>query len=236
MAIHLFLDFDGTVSQQDVGDEFFKRFGTFEPAHSQLLAGECSVKEYYQRAVSGLPESCTPDSVAEFVESQELDPGFSALTSWCLSEGIRISVVSDGFDIYISPMLSRVPSFANITVNSNRLVWDGQSFSPHFPGATESCNCFCASCKRNALITNLADDDIAVYVGDGRSDFCVVEFADVVFAKGALAGECTRRGIPHHHYRTLFDVMIMMQTRLSKGAFRGRRLARMARKSAFEGE
>lgn len=236
MAVHLFLDFDGTISQNDVGDELFKTFGLFEPIHSQLLNGDFSVAEYYRRSTALLSPDCTPESVSTFNSQQQLDAGFTSLVTWARRCGLRVTVVSDGFDIYIEPLLERSGVRAELDVVCNSMEWNGTSYTPTFPGASESCTCFCASCKRNAVITRLADEDIAIYVGDGLSDVCAVEHADIVFAKSALATECTRRGIPHHSYRNLSEVMIILQRRVIEGALRSRRQAVLSRKRAIETE
>lgn len=236
MAIHLFLDFDGTISQADVGDELFKRFGQFEPIHSQLIDGEMNVQDYYRRSVSLFRPDCTPDSITAFAHTQQLDSGFAPLVSWALRSNIAVTIVSDGFNVYIEPLLNQSGLRSQVKVLCNSLEWDGTSYSVSFPGATESCACFCASCKRNALISQLGDDDIAIYVGDGLSDSCAVEHADVVFAKGTLASECTRKGIPHHHFRSLSEVMIILQRKVEEGALRPRRQAVLARKRAIEAE
>ncbi len=236
MSIHLFLDFDGTISNGDIGDELFRTFGSFEPVHSQLMAGEFSVAEYYRRSAAHLRSDCTPEAILEFCDRQSLDAGFVPLVDWCTTVDIPVTVVSDGFDVYISPLLKKSGRIDQLNVVCNVLEWNGEKFTPSFPGASESCSCFCASCKRNAVITRLGENDIAIYVGDGRSDACAVEFADVVFAKSTLAAECTRKGIPHHPYRTLAEVKIILQEKVGKGALRTRRQAQLARKRAFESE
>jgi len=236
MAIHAFIDFDGTVSQQDVGDELIRTFGAFEPLHSELLAGRMNVAEYYQRAVSTFTDQATPESVEAFAGLQQLDAGAKALIAWFASVDIPCAIVSDGFDTYITPLMSQLGKGCNVPVFCNKLVWNGSAFTPLFPGATESCSCFCASCKRNAILTNIAVDDIVIYIGDGRSDACAVQHADVVFAKGTLAAYCTAQGIPYHHYRTLSDVLIILQTTYKHLDFRPRRQAFLARKHAFEVE
>ena len=107
MSTHLFLDFDGTISNGDIGDELFRTFGSFEPVHSQLIAGDFSVAEYYRQSVALLRSDCTPEAIVEFCDGQSLDAGFAPLVDWCASVDIAVTVVSDGFDAYISPLLKK---------------------------------------------------------------------------------------------------------------------------------
>jgi 2,3-diketo-5-methylthio-1-phosphopentane phosphatase len=234
--LQVFLDFDGTISIGDVGDALVQTFGSFEPLHTQLLNGQFTVAEYYRRAATGFSPNANEGAVASFVDSRELDAGLVPLVKWCTDNSFPVTVVSDGFDVYIQPLLHRAGILEHVEVSSNRLSFAGGSWHPSFPGASESCSCFCASCKRNAILTRIADDDVVVYVGDGRSDACAVRFADIVFAKGTLAASCTAEGIPHHTYRSLTEVLIILQRRMKDNDFPRRRQARLARKRAYESE
>lgn len=236
MSIHVFLDFDGTISQNDVGDEIVRAFGSFEPLHSELLEGKMSVAQYYSRAVESFVPSTTPAALTAFSLEQELDPGIGPLLRWLNATSIPTYIVSDGFDVYIRPLLAMIDGAGSIPIYCNKLDWNGKAFTPSFPGASESCSCFCASCKRNAIISNIALEDVVIYIGDGKSDTCAVQYADIVFAKGTLAAFCTAEGIPFHHYRSLSDVLIMLQTRDKERDYRSRRQAFLARKRAVEVE
>lgn len=235
MRIHVFLDFDGTISMDDVGDELVSTFGDFSTL-SLLLDGQISVAEYYHRAAASFSAETTPEAVTAFALSQPLDPGIGPLVRWCREHEMPVKVVSDGFDVYIRPLLAQSGIINDVAIHCNQLKFEGGRWTPTFPAASESCSCFCASCKRNVVLQYVADDDIVVYAGDGRSDACAVRFADIVFAKGTLAAACTAEGIPHHTYRSLTEVLIILQRRLAEKDFPPRRQAVLARKRAFESE
>ncbi len=236
MRVHLFIDFDGTISINDVGDELISSFGDFQPLIRQLLDGRITVAEYYRRAASSFSAGATPEAVHAFALTQQLDQGIGPLVRWCKSHDIPVTVVSDGFDVYIRPLLTEAGLIDAVSLRSNQLTFEGGSWTPSFPGASESCSCFCASCKRNVILGGIADDDVVVYIGDGLSDTCAVRYADVVFAKGTLAASCTEEGIPHHPYRSLTEVLIILQRRMAQSDFPRRRQAILARKRAFESE
>ncbi|CAN5535367.1 MtnX-like HAD-IB family phosphatase [soil metagenome] len=233
--MRVYIDFDNTISVGDAGDELIRAFGSFEPLHTELQQGAISVAEYYRRAASTFRSATTPEAIREWTLSVDIDPSFVKLVAWCTSEQIPITVVSDGFDVYIAPLMQRV-GLSTVPVYCNRLVYTDGGFVPEFPGASESCSCFCASCKRNTLLRHAAEDDVIVYIGDGMSDTCAAEHADVVFAKSTLAAYCTAHGIPHHHFKTLHDVVYILQTIATKNGFRSRRQAQLARKRAYERE
>lgn len=233
--VRLFLDFDGTITRKDVGDELFRTFGEFEPVHGELLRGLLTVTQYYRLSCQRLRTDATPERVMAFAQAQEVDANFAALVTWARSADIEVTVVSDGFDVYIRPILEDT-GLADLDVRCNRLVHDNGTWTPSFPGASESCACFCASCKRNVLMESSGPDDIIVYVGDGRSDTCAADHADVVFAKGALAAHCVANGVAHHHFHTLFDVLQILRRRVETNDLRPRLQAERRRKQAFETE
>lgn len=233
--VRLYLDFDGTVTRKDVGDELFRTFGEFEPVHTELLAGKHTVAAYYEISSSRLRADATPQAINAFARTQELDANLVALVSWARSVDIDVMIVSDGFGVYIRPIMA-MAGLADVDVRCNELDHQDGTWQPSFPGASESCACFCASCKRNVLLDTAGPDDVIVYVGDGRSDTCAAEHADIVFAKGALASHCEMHGIAHHHFHTLFDVLHILRRRVGAGDLRPRLQAERRRKQAFEAE
>jgi 2-hydroxy-3-keto-5-methylthiopentenyl-1-phosphate phosphatase len=119
-----------------------------------------------------------------------------------------------------------------VEVRCNRLSWHDNVWTPVFPGASEACRCFCASCKRNVILSEASPEAVVVYVGDGLSDGCAVRYADIVFAKDTLAESCTREGIPFHAYETLGEVLGVLQRRVASGDLRSRPEAVLARRRA----
>lgn len=226
------LDFDGTITEHDTSDALFGDFGDFSSLISELLAGNLTVAEYYTKAFTSMGSRCPPDILDTWLQSRIVDPGFVGLITWLRTKHVPVRIVSDGFDVYINPILNRL-GISDVPVFSNKAVWNGVQYSPSFPGATDGCSCFCASCKRNAVLRGVGDDEVIVYVGDGRSDTCAVQHCDVVFAKGYLAAWCNEHRIPHHPYKTLADVQRILATHLTHGPLRQRRQAVLARRSAY---
>lgn len=232
-GVRVFIDFDGTIANNDVGNEFFSAHNAFEPAYSQLESGSISVAEFYRRACTQLPAGLSDADVAAFANAQKIDTGFPSLVQWCRTHNIPISVVSDGFVNYINPMLAQM-GVMDVEVFAN--VLDAMTLQPSYPNASESCNCYCASCKRNVVITHSSPEDILVYIGDGLSDMCAASHCDVIFAKSELAANCTAERIPHHPWKHLSDVQRILDQYQRLGSFRPRRQAILARKRSIEAE
>ena len=234
--VHLVLDFDGTITVRDTGDDLFRTFGQFEPIHSQLLDGEMSVAEYYRRSAAMLRTGLTLDEVHDWADQREVDPGLVDLVALCHRHNVNVVVASDGFDVYIHSILERA-AVSGVDVHCNSLERDSEGrWTARFPGASESCSCFCASCKRNAVLQHLGEGDIVIFVGDGRSDTCAARHADLIFAKDHLAAWCNEERIPHHPFKTLHDVLRILAARFATGNLKPRRQAVLARNEAVKGE
>lgn len=237
--VHIFVDFDGTITRGDVGDALFERFGGDRSAGAVAAyrRGEISAVECYRREC----EACgvvSLDALGAFLAEREIDPTFAPFEAWCRGRGHPVTILSDGMDRYIRPILDRhglghVPFVSNLL----ELRPDGAPgqvrFVPSFPNTDETCD-RCASCKRNHMLNAAADDDVIVYAGEGYSDRCPVEYADVVFAKDELRKHCEERSIAYYPYASFADVQARLE-RLGRPGFPRRRRAAIARKDVFLG-
>lgn len=231
--ISVFVDFDGTITKFDIGDALFMDFGQFEPWHSLLVEGKLKIRDYWHKLAENLDPGLTKETFAKYAIKHEIDAYFIKFADYCRNSGINISIVSDGFDIYIEPILKHY-GLEWIPFSANKLrIADGK-YIPEFPGASESCNCLCASCKRNAVLANFASEDVYVFIGDGYSDYCAAEHCDIVFAKRHLAAYCNSNRIPHYTYSSFFDVYRILKKLLETGKFSKRHQAFLKRKKAFE--
>lgn len=235
MNVKVFFDFDGTISLQDVGDSLFSSFADVSDVVTDLMSGKISVAEYYTKCCQRISGNMKPSDFEVFLNKQQIDYSFKDIIALCQEHQIELRILSDGLDAYIMPMLA-ADGISDVEIFSNRLKYDVGEWTAEFPGASESCECFCASCKRNVVINHSADDDVVVYVGDGMSDTCAVQHADVVFAKGYLSKWCTANGIPHHPITNLSQVLAILKKRISQNDFKQRRRAVIARNSAFASE
>lgn len=233
--IRVFCDFDGTIVLQDAGDEFFRKFSTFEPYHTQLVEDKISIREYYDNVCSNIDKTISKVELDNFIETIDLDPYFIKFKEFCKEKDIDLFVISDGFDIYINQVLKK-NGIDNLKIFCNLLIEKEEHYQPFFPLASESCNCRSGSCKRNSMLRMLDEDTISVFIGDGLSDYCVVEYADIVFAKKKLAAYCNRKKIPHYNYSNFFDICRLLNNILLKNKMKKRNQAELLRKKAFETE
>ena len=228
----IFCDFDGTITRKDSGDEFFRVFGQFESLHSALIQGKYTVTEYYKHICSTL-QIPSREAILSFADNCEIDAYFSQFLEFVESKNWAFTIVSDGFDAYINPILSgtgydHLNIYCNVLQNNQH---SGEWF-PMFPNADERCSCFCASCKMKVVLKSSHPDDMIIYIGDGLSDICPVQVADMVFAKGSLASFCNQHGIVHHNWNSFFDILSVLKKRSPVV----RDIARKERKKIFIAE
>ncbi len=232
--VFIYTDFDGTITKKDLGDDLFIQYGQFEPYHTLLISGQLEIKEYWRQLFATLPE-LDKEFVRRYAFEQETDAYFPAFAKYCEASGIPLAVVSDGFDAYIEPVLEKI-GLSELPVYANKMEFSSGRAKPVFTLPSESCKCLVASCKRNRILIKTPPDAVIVYIGDGYSDFCASEHADVIFAKGNLAKYCSSNRIPFHNFNTFFEVLQIIKKLVHDKRLKPRHQAYLKRKSAFESE
>jgi len=236
MALQIFCDFDGTIVQEDVGNAFFSTFGgtTAAEAVEGYRAGTLNARECLIAESASVAHVSRTDFEA-FVDRYEPDKTFGSFLEWCADHDARVTVVSDGLDLYVGRILEK-SGFGHLTFYANRGAFDGltgKGLSVTFPYRDEVCE-QCGNCKRNHVVTGSADDDVVVYVGDGLSDRCSVEYADIVFARGSLIPWCQEKNITYHTFRSFGEVRLRLTELGERKALKQRREAVMARRAVFQ--
>ena len=121
MGLRLYVDFDGTITTEDVGNLFFRTFGgpVCDTLVSRYRAGEMSAKECFRgetAAIGHLPV----ERARVFVREQPVRPGMLELVEFCRTHAVPIKILSDGLDFYIDEILG-MQGIAGVPVSSNIL-------------------------------------------------------------------------------------------------------------------
>ncbi|MEL4073009.1 MtnX-like HAD-IB family phosphatase [Ochrobactrum sp. GPK 3] len=203
--MHVYCDFDGTISTHDATDYVLSRLAdpSWEEIEAQWAAGEIDSGACMRQQIALI--DARRDELDAVLDEIEIDPGFIAFVAFCQSENLAVTIVSDGVDYFIRRILSRIgldslPVIANRFVVTEHVGRD--SYALLSPYADSGCRAASGVCKCRVL-------DVAVprvYVGDGRSDFCVSDRPELIFAKKALADHCRNQNIPFIAYDGFHDV------------------------------
>ena len=204
MGRTIVVDFDGTITEDDMLDQVARVFGD---------------EEVYERVERGLddetmtlrdvitlefePVTASVDEVVAWIaERVRVRPGFRQFVELANERGSRVVVVSSGFEELIAPVLER--EGVDVEVRANRVDTSGGNWRVvwTYGGACEMCG---ESCKRS-LVREVAGEDEVVYVGDGYSDRCAARASDRVFATKGLARFLEAERVPFTPFADFHDV------------------------------
>ncbi len=201
----LVVDFDGTITEQDLLDEIAQTFGD-EEVYREVDEGlddrSLSLNEVIRREFE--PVRAPLEEVRQWVlENVRVRPGFRELVELARRRGWRFVIVSSGFRELIEPVLER-EGLADVELLSNTVDPDPDGWKVRFR-VSEVCGTCGQPCKRSTAAA-LADGTELVYVGDGYSDRCAAESADLVFARRGLASYLEERDLPFERFEDFHSI------------------------------
>jgi 2-hydroxy-3-keto-5-methylthiopentenyl-1-phosphate phosphatase len=207
----LVVDFDGTITEQDVLDEIARTFGddeVYREVDEALDRNGITLHEVLRREFE--PVRAPLGEVIEWVHGNaSIRPGFRELVELARERGWRLVVVSSGFRQLIEPMLERA-GIEGLELVSNEVDPDPEGWRITFFDESR-CEICGEACKRTT-VRSVVDGGEVVYVGDGYSDRCAAEDADLVFARRGLATYLTERGVPFEPFDDFFQVARRLDT------------------------
>ncbi|MCL5268830.1 MAG: MtnX-like HAD-IB family phosphatase [Bacteroidetes bacterium] len=230
----VFVDFDGTITTHDVGNEFFRRFGS----EAESIK---AVAKWKSDGMSGrdliLKEAefvkTTQSEAVEFAKSFDIDGSFRTFVEFCRQNSIELTILSDGLDFYIREILA-ANRLSEIPFYSNVARFDTDTIKIDFPYES---NCpKCANCKGQQILTRTGIDDLIVYIGNGFSDRCAVDYADIIFAKDELLRYCEANNITYFPFESFADVLSKFRKIFESKRFRKRHRAELKRREAYLSE
>ena len=203
----ILVDFDGTACAHDVPEHLLIEFG--DPSWPEYDAawerGELDSRRVIaaQAGMLGAPL----ERMLEFALGHcPIEPTFPGFVRWLAAEGVPVTVVSDGFGFYIEPIL-RAAGIGDIPVVTN--TWSVNGDRVRFENGHVEC-IGCGTCKMGAVLGARRDGAVA-FVGDGPSDRYGALYADVVFAKDALAPIARADDVPFLPWGSFDDVRAQLE-------------------------
>lgn len=234
--IKVFVDFDGTITVEDVGDAIFKKFGDrviVEKIIDDLHNDKITSKQCWDLLCNTITR-INEEELGAFINQMKIDSTFPEFVRFCKANMIEIFVLSDGFDYYIKKILAR-ENLLSLKFYSNILILEKGRLTPKYPFYNPDYPEF-ANPKRVHIIDNSGDDDYTIYIGDGNSDKDAAQYCDYIFAKDSLLKFCERERISYWPFNNFNDVTIRIKDLLSKKRLKKRHQAQIKRKHAYEAE
>lgn len=209
-GVQFFIDFDGTISKNDVVDLILERFASDEwkKVEKEWARGKIGSRECLSRQIDLV--SATREELLQLVAEVEIDPDFVSFLNCAKEHGLAVTIVSDGFRIVIEAILQRAlkasPDFlSSLRIFSNQLEWaDGHLRAAFAEGPL--CEHGCANCKSQVITRYQRAGEKIVFVGDGLSDRYAAEASDLTFAKSNLIKVCEDKKINHKKYSSFRDI------------------------------
>lgn len=208
--MRIFCDFDGTISRVDTTDTVLSSLAdpSWRELEDQWESGEISAADCMRRQIAMIGGS--DDDLDAVLDGIEIDTGFVGFVAWARSCGFPIVILSDGVDRFIRRLLARI-GLDDLPVVANRLAGEAGARELYQPWMRHGCAAGSGVCKCEAARPLPFRDDAIVFVGDGRSDFCVSGRVDLLFAKGKLADYAAGRNRPFHAFETFDDVTAVLK-------------------------
>lgn len=201
----VFFDFDNTIATCDVFDSMLPRFSRDDlwvKLEKDWQRGKIGSHACLEGQIKGI--SITQQALDKYLSGIKLDPYFKKIVAALSASRVKVIVLSDNFDYILNRVLG-FHSIDNLKVYSNKLKFAKDKLIPYFPFRSKKCQ-VCAHCKTKNLLANVSPDSIIIYVGDGRSDICPSQYADLVFAKDDLRKYFQDKKLTCFAYESLKDV------------------------------
>ena len=179
----VFTDFDGTITEPDTIDLLGKVFD--QPSKraemkEKFLTGEIKPKEWLGWEI-GLVNVPLEEALELLRRGIVIDPTFPPFAKWCESQGIPLTILSNGLEEIICSLLGQY-DLGPMRIEANRLragcvPWK-VNFRDDSPWGHDK-SAYLRESRRNGYAP--------VFIGDGVSDREAADCAEIVFAKRQLA-------------------------------------------------
>ncbi|RKP09567.1 phosphoric monoester hydrolase [Thamnocephalis sphaerospora] len=212
-GIHVFSDFDGTITLADTGVILIDHCVGRERRRQMdldVLNGKTSFRELCVQLWGGV--NLDWDQAIQMLEDVQVDPHFGKCLERCRAHDIPFTVLSCGLRALIEWYLKREigSDFHGIEVLANEADYNPAGWTCTFHDASPHGHDKAVSIRRarEAAKAN-SQPFLAIFLGDGISDLSAAMEADILFARRGrdLETYCTREGIDHIAFDT-FDTAI----------------------------
>ena len=203
----IYCDFDGTITKNDSVNGFFEKYTGDKWLESEKLWIEGKISSRENAIIQvGLLKNVSKKQLNDYIDSIEIDDYFLDFVDYVKSNNIKLTILSDGFDLFIQKVLERYN--LDIPYYANKLIYKDGDFSIEFPYYNENCDkkagmCKCQKVKENRFC----------YIGDGTSDLCIATKADFLFASKNLHKYCKENNIKHSHFTSFRNIIEVLKER-----------------------
>ena len=191
-------EFDGAITEEDVGAALLRMFGPSGCDDSPTNSEEQRLAALYAQV------DADRETVLDFVLGLVVVRyDFDQFVNYCRGESIRLVIVSTGLDLYITPTLELL-GFEDLETHTGRAVFVDNTLRVEYasPDGVSIDRGF----KTGFVRSFREQGHTVVYVGAGASCLDAAREADFAIARDALAEAMEAKGLPHYTFDTFGDV------------------------------
>ncbi len=198
-------DFDGTITDEDIGFVLLDRYAPEE--WRKLLQDykehKISVDEFNTRAFSMITaDRATLEAATRSI--YRVRDGFPELIDYCAKRGFRLVIVSNGLEFYIRIILQEI-GLANIEVHAAQTEFNVDGLEVQYIGPDGNRS---NDGLKEAYIKLFKNEGYRViYIGNGDSDIYAARHAYQVFARDVLLSYCNNEGLKCKPFNDIYDVI-----------------------------
>ena len=199
-------DFDGTISSKDAIYCFFKEncLDGWQNVENLWVTKQIDSRECLRREFALVP-NLTKSLVDNFLATVNIDETFRDFYKTCKENETDVFIVSDGIDYFIEKILEN-HGIKGIKVISNHGEFKNGEIELSYPNISKNCINNLGTCKCSVLADMKKSYEKVVFVGDGVSDYCVANKADILYAKTSLLTYCETNEIKYYKYDNFEDI------------------------------
>ncbi len=201
----VFFDFDNTITTFDVLDGIIKRFAS-DRNWVKLEEDWRSGKIGSRQCLNGQLKSVkvTKKELLNYLDTVNIDKSFYKLLNFLKTNRTEIAILSDSFAFVINYILKK-HNIRHVKIYANHLHISHGRLRAIFPYVNKSC-AKCANCKTSHFSDNAFSGKFSIYIGDGLSDLCPSQQANLTFAKATLLERLRHKNKPCIGFKHLEDV------------------------------
>ena len=134
----IYCDFDGTITKEDSVNAFFEMYAppSWMDSEKLWIEGKISSRENAIIQV-GLLKNVSQKQLDDYINSIEVDDYFLEFVEFVKSKNIKLTILSDGFDLFIQKVLERYN--LDIPYYANKLIYKENSFCYIGDGTSDLC-------------------------------------------------------------------------------------------------
>ncbi len=212
----IFLDFDGTITEQDACDTILAQYCNtdWEKIGSMWSNNLIDSAEMHNQFCQNM-HATTQEIHLSLKKLVRLRSGVHFFLNQALQHKHKVCIISSGWDIYIKPFfeginhylatdISQLQNYSLLSNHKEILIVANHvteqvgklTFHNNFPG---DWSCQTSSPCKAKVISTLCrnENDIKIALGDGKSDICMVEVVDTIYATATLKKSLETIGLKH---------------------------------------